>query len=369
MDILFYSPLVFLGISVALQLFQHARFFLPFAFSKSPTKTEAKPPVSVIICARNEAENLKNNLPSFLEQDYPNFEVVVVDHDSTDDTPWILEDFAKKYPNLKLTGVKDNVHFTAGKKYAQTIGIKAATNEHLLFTDADCEVRSKDWISLMMEGYTEGTEIVLGYSPYKKGFGYIGWLARYETFLTGIQYLSWAQAKLPYMGVGRNLSYKKELFFDNRGFASHLHLPSGDDDLFVNETANAKNVNLVLAQDSFIDSYPKETLGAWFRQKRRHLNTASLYKPRHKWSLAGQSIGMNFFWMGLLLSIISINFTLPVLILLAIRTLLVYVSYIKTAKKLGELDLAICWPILEAQILVFDLIVFLANKVSRPKEW
>lgn len=369
MEYLSYSPYVFLGLAVLLQLFHHFKFLLPFAFAKDLEQKKFQEPVSVIICARNEEENLKANLESILQQDYPNFEVVVVNHDSLDGTQDFLESLQADYPHLKLTRAQDSVHFTAGKKYAQTIGIKAASHEHLVFTDADCQAASPQWLQEIANGFREGKEIVLGYSPYDKGFGYAGWLARYETFLTGMQYFSFAHAGLPYMGVGRNLAYLKSLFFKNRGFASHLHLPSGDDDLFVNEVANKENVSLNWKKEAFTFTQPKSSFWKWFLQKRRHLNTVQNYKLRHKWMLLGLSLGRYFFWLGLLLAIIFQTFSITALILIAIRILLVYVTYIKVAKKLDEMDLALCWPFLEIQFLVFDLIVYTSVRIRKPRDW
>ena len=222
-------------------------------------------PISVIISARNEAENLPRFLPAILNQDYPNFEVVVVNDCSVDQTPQILLDMSKNYPHLKLVTVVEHPRFKTGKKFALTMGIKAAANEHLLFTDADCAPASPHWIACMAANFTGETEIVLGYSPYLKTPGFLNAFTRFETLRTGINYLSAAIGRSAYMGIGRNLSYTKSLFFRCKGFASHLHIMAGDDDLFVNRNATPNNTAIEIHPDAFTFSESKQSLSSYYR--------------------------------------------------------------------------------------------------------
>ncbi|WP_374163362.1 glycosyltransferase [Arcticibacter sp. MXS-1] len=169
-------------------------------------------PVSVIICARNEQKNLEENLPLVLEQDYKNFEVVVVNDCSSDDSHLVLQRYAAQYPHLKIVNISEHARFKHGKKFAVTLGIKAASHEYLLFTDADCRPASQHWVDLIQRKFQGGREIVLGYSPYARKGGILNALIRFETFFTGLNYLSFSLAGRPYMGVGRNLAYTRSLF-------------------------------------------------------------------------------------------------------------------------------------------------------------
>ncbi len=263
-----------------------------FIFRKAIKKTpplnlskEKKHPVSVIICARNEAKNLRKNLPSFLEQDYPDFEIIVVNDCSEDDTAEILDALALKHKQLKICTIKKDRKFTHGKKLALTIGIKSAKHDILLLSDADCQPNGNNWIHYMARNYKNKKEIVLGVGLYKKKKGFLNLLIRYETAFIAMQYISMARAGKPYMGVGRNLSYKKELFFKNRGFASHLELQSGDDDLLISEISNKDNTCIENYPESFTYSEPENKFGNWLRQKKRHLTTAKFYQQSVKWML------------------------------------------------------------------------------------
>src|SRR5690606_36351772 len=139
LDILLYSFVVAVVIQVIYFLF----IFGKFAFLKENKKVPKNLPISVIICAKNEANNLKIFLPSVLEQDYPHFQIVLINDASYDDTFDVMEEFANKHNNIKLVNVANNEAFWANKKYALTLGIKAAKHTHLLFTDADCKPLSK----------------------------------------------------------------------------------------------------------------------------------------------------------------------------------------------------------------------------------
>ena len=243
---------------------------------------EKLPPVSIIIAASNELENLRELLPILDKQDYPDFEILIADDRSSDGTYDYLLLNEDKLKHLSFLRVLDlPFHFTA-KKYAVTMAVKKAKHEILLFTDADCRPMGDQWIKTMVSQMTEGKEIVLGFSKYQFFPGKLNSLIRYETFQTALQYLSFALAGVPFMGVGRNLLYKKSLFWKNNGFTSHFGLLSGDDDLFINETATGKNVAVSISEDGYTESEPKKTWSEWFVQKRRHLSVGKKYKFRDK---------------------------------------------------------------------------------------
>ncbi|MFA6278339.1 MAG: glycosyltransferase [Pedobacter sp.] len=259
-------------------------------------------PLSVIICARNEVTNLEKNLPIFLVQDYPAFEIIVVNDRSWDGTADLLERLAKKYDKLKVVTITDGNKFIAGKKFAVTMGIKAATNEWLVFTDADCFPASSNWLRGMQQPTNDQTEIILGYSPYLKKGTLLNAIIRLETFFTAVNYLSFALKRMPYMGVGRNMAYKKSLFFKNKGFAAHMHIPSGDDDLFVNASATKTNTEIRIHRDTHVWSEPKTSFIAYLRQKKRHYGAGKLYQTKHRFLLSIQFIfHLLFYVVGIVL--------------------------------------------------------------------
>jgi poly-beta-1,6-N-acetyl-D-glucosamine synthase len=302
-----YILLIILSFALLLQLVYYLAIFIRVpSFKESSTSySNQNYPVSVVICAKNEAENITAYLPIILEQDYPNFEVIVVNDCSDDDTQDILETLQEKYPHLRTTQIKHDEKFTHGKKLALTIGIKAAKHEWLLLTDADCKPEGKQWIRSMQRNFIPSCDIVLGYGGYYHEKGFLNKLIRFDTFFIALQYLSMALIKMPYMGVGRNLAYRKSLFMENKGFASHAHIQSGDDDLFINEVAIGKTTRVEFSANSHTRSVPKKTFYLWGFQKSRHLSTGKSYKSAHKIVLGGEIFSRFLFYASIFLLLIN----------------------------------------------------------------
>ncbi len=259
-------------------------------------------PVSIIICARDEDENIARNLPGVLVQKYAStHEVVVVNDNSVDDSKYILQELKKTFKFLNVIELTQEAKLISGKKYPLSIGIKEAKYEIVLLTDADCVPSSENWLQKMQDGYTNGVEVVLGYGGYHRLPGVLNKLIRFETFHSGLQYLSYAMAGIPYMGVGRNLSYKRDIFFRNKGFSSINHISSGDDDLFINKVATKTNTAVVLEPEAITLSNPKTSFSGWMKQKKRHYTTAKYYKVKHK-ALLGLYTATQFIFYPLLVA-------------------------------------------------------------------
>ncbi|WP_347158280.1 glycosyltransferase [Pontibacter chitinilyticus] len=336
-----------LGLCVLVQLYFVLIYFLPLTKYKDPD-AGVQHPVSIIVAANDELENLVELLPLLLDQLYPEFEVVLVNDRSEDDTEFYTYELEKQFPNFRVVTIKKTPDYLNAKKYALALGIRAAKYEHLLFTDADCRPCSKNWIAKMQQGYTNGAEVVLGYSPYVQIKGFLNELIRYETLLTGIQYLSHANRGRAYMGVGRNLSYTKACFFKNKGFASHIRTTGGDDDLFVRDAANNSKVSIVIDKEAQTASIPKKTFREWLTQKRRHLSVGSKYKPADKRSI-GAFMGSNILFYLLSGVLLVIHSHLAIFgMLVGIRYLAVLPVYVLAARRLGEDVSAPKLPLLDA---------------------
>jgi hypothetical protein len=360
-----------LGLFILITLVNILFFIGYFSFaSAKETTSNSTPPVSVIICAKNEAENLKDFIPYILEQIYPNFEIILVNDASADDTLEVMEHFEKLDPRIRLVNVQNNEAFWGKKKYALTLGIKKAKNSTLLFTDADCRPESNMWISEMASNFEHEKTIVLGYGGYLKNKGsFLNKLIRYETLLTAIQYFSFAKWGIPYMGVGRNLAYTSEEFYNQNGFATHLHIKSGDDDLFVNQAGTQENTAITFNRSSITRSVPKTSFSTWILQKRRHISTAKFYKKKHKFLLASFYISQIGFWI-LLISLLLLKIHWPIVLgIFILRLLIQYTVYYKSAKKLDEMDLLWLIPFLEVFLIFTQLSIFSMNVFSKPTNW
>lgn len=291
--------------------------FTNYAFAKNSSIIEqSKAPISVIVYSKNNSENLKNNIPIWLEQDYSNFELILINDASIDDTLLVLEDFAKEDSRIKIVNVINNEAFWGNKKYALTLGIKKATNNHLLITDGDCYPASPFWIQQMAMHFSNEKQLVLGYGAYAKAKGLLNKLVRFETFMAALKGFGFAKLGMPYMGVGRNLGYTSNLFFENNGFMSHMNIRSGDDDLFVNQAATKLNYVICDSPESFTFLTPQKSWKTLFNQKRRQLKTAAHYKYSHKIVLSAFYLSNVLFWLGLIASFLFVKWEFVLALLL-----------------------------------------------------
>jgi glycosyltransferase involved in cell wall biosynthesis len=366
--------IVLLVLFTAIQLFYYWYYFARLAFFKEKTSPSAEnmPPVSVIICARNEYDNLVENLPLILEQDYPDFEVVVVNDFSHDESYFLLKSYESKYANFKVIHLRENVNFFEGKKLALAVGIKSAKNEYILLTDADCKPSGKHWIRCMSKEFTPGKDIVLGYGGYNEAPGFLNRLIRFDTMTIAMQFMGMALAGRPYMGVGRNLAYRKSLFFKTGGFTSHYKIKSGDDDLFINQAATGKNTAIALNNECMTFSAPENNFDAWFHQKKRHLSTGKYYKFSDKFILGLHTLSGILFYITLLMSILtapSVNAALIVVAMFILRTATLVLLYYKVGRKLKETKLFLYSPIFDVIFLFLNPIFAISNLFYKENKW
>jgi cellulose synthase/poly-beta-1,6-N-acetylglucosamine synthase-like glycosyltransferase len=341
--------------------------------NKIPFITD-QPPVSVIICAKDESDNLRKYLPFILQQDYPDYEVIVINDGSTDDTEFLLNDLLVEYPNLRSTFVPVGANNLSTKKLGLTLGIKAAKNDLLLFTDADCMPEDKFWIANMARNFTPETEFVLGYGAYLNKKGFLNRLITFDTLFIALQYMGMAAARKPYMGVGRNLAYRKETFFTQKGFASSLHLISGDDDLMVNKASNSRNTRVEISPDSITWSEPNTTYQGWLFQKARHLSASTYYKDSSKLRLGIEPTTRGLFYLAFILVLVYGNVISQIAAgVLFLARFIVQLSIINSsAKHFGDRKYIFTLPVLDIYLPLVSLYLLIIGKLSnhrKPIRW
>ena len=355
-------------IAIALHYFIN---YLPLSLFKSIrfNTEEVSQPVSIVICARNEDDNLTEFLPKILTQDYKDFEVIVVNDCSFDNTENVIDEFVKVFPNLRKANIKEDEYYKHGKKFAMLVGIKAAKYNQVLLTDADCYPVSDQWLKQMASGFSSQKEIVLGYGAYEKRKGFLNKLIRFDTFIIATQYLSAAIKNKPYMGVGRNLAYTKELFFKEKGFSKHYHIISGDDDLFVNQAANDVNVNVCIHKDAITYSKAKKTFKEWRLQKARHLTTSPIYRKTSKLKIAFSYLSQYYFYLSLIALSFSIKTLLLIPIIFCLKIIIQLLILNRASKKLNEKDLLWGSFIYELVLLFIYPIFHLTKLFYKPNKW
>ncbi|MES2800677.1 MAG: glycosyltransferase [Bacteroidota bacterium] len=365
--ILFFSfaAIAFVHLLYVLLLLRKLAFFK----EKKTLEISALPPITVIIAARNESDNLFENLPFILQQNYPEFEVIVINNQSIDDSFYLLKAYQQQYPNLRFIEVEKSKHLRQGKKLPITLGIKGAKYDHLVLTDADCRPMSYNWLTSMASRYTPETELILGYGPYQKKNTFLNRLVRFDTSFIASNYFSFALAKLSYMGVGRNLAYTKELFFKVHGFKSHYSLPSGDDDLFVQQVMTRKNVRIDIEPSSFCFSEAPESFGAWVRQKTRHYSTSKQYNVIKKALLGIYPLTLILMLISFVILLFSSDFRWLTTSVFALVLVIKWWIQGKGLVKLGEKKLANFFPFWDILYAFLIPILFFSVEKKQNNRW
>jgi len=359
-------------ISITLQFLYVVLIYSRLAFRKikkiSPEEN-TQIPITVIIAARNDSDNLFNHLPLILEQDYPEFEVIVVNHQSIDESYHILNAYKMQYPHLKVVEVERSKHLGVGKKLPITLGIKAASHEHLVLTDADCQPTSNQWLKGMAQMFSEKKHLILGYGPYKSERTFLNSVIRFDTTMIAVNYFSFALSKIPYMGVGRNLAYSKTLFNSVHGFKSHYSISSGDDDLFVQEAATKTNCTIQLNPSTFCYSQAKQSWSEWFNQKSRHYSTSVKYSVIKKIMLGTYPLTVLMLLFSFVILLLDNEYSVFALLLMGIITLIKWIVFGKCFAKLKANKFIIFFPFLEILYAIFIPFLYYTSEKPNISKW
>ena len=353
--------IITLGVVILMQILYYTTLFFRFSFHKQkPLEPRKNLPITIVLVAKNDAHQILKTIPELLAQDYPQFEVLVVNDNSNDETPQVIIDLQNRFSNLKLVNLESSVTNIKGKKFPLALGIKAATYEHVLLTDMDCLPASNQWVKLMAKHFNDTTKIVLGFNSIRKKVGFFNALIRYDKLHQAIQYFSYCLAKIPCMGVGQNLAYTKTIFFDNKGFASQNHLQFGDDDLLINQVATSKNCAIEYEKEAHTISRPNPNFHNWFLFKIFSKKVRKLYAPKTRFLLNFYHFLMTFSYiiLGITLYLTLQNFVYLIITLsiIVLKYIIQYVSFGYAAAKLNEKALI-------PHILLFDIIFSIMNPV------
>ena len=363
-----------LAVVLAIQIIYYFCVYGKLIFNKkkkqtedTASQTEALPPVSVVIAAKNEEYHLKDKLVFFLEQDYPEFEVIVVNDASTDECEYVLKAFSKLYPCLKVVNIVENVNKFRGRKFPISLGIKSAKYDHIVLAGPDCVPSGFEWLENFARNLSEKKEVVLGFCTYTKQKGLFKFLLQYDNLTTAMNYMGLALSGHPYRGDGRNIAFKKDLFFKVGGFTKHYNLPLGEDDIFIRNVSTASNTTVSLTPESFLSSDAKHTYKEWKRQKIDRLSTYKYYKPSIKFLLSIPNITTLLFYAFVItLLLLSLPFEY-VILAIVIKFVLQILIYFKSCKRLGIKRVFIFAPLIELYFLLLNAELRLLSLFRKKK--
>lgn len=377
------EPFTILPIASAALFLTQAIYYLGL-YNKIYTHTQKEnnaevnlkhPPLSVIIVAKDAANELKENLPFILEQDYPEFEVIVIYDSAADDCDDVLKLLEDKYPNLYHTFIPDSARYISHKKLGITMGIKASRHDWLVFTESNCRPQSKRWLRQMARNFTPSTEIVLGYSNYEKASGWFNKRITFDTLLNSMRYLGMAISGHPYMGTGRNMAYRKSLYYKQKGFSSHLNLQRGEDDLFINETANEHNTRVETDPESLIRISIPKYKRIWREEKISYMATSRLFKGTARYLMGFETCSRLLFYITTIATI-TISTILHqwiiagiALLLWTLRYVLQLVVFRKASTYLGERKFYGLLPVFDILQPIWNLGFKLQRRIRRKDEF
>ena len=325
--------------------------------------------VSVIVCAHNERKNLETLLPHLLGQQFAPYEIVIVDDTSTDGTRAFLSDQQAQHASLRVIFIEQRPAHVQPKKYALTRAIEVARYDKLLLTDADCQPTSPDWLRLMTYPLSGPTQFVLGYSPYQHRPGWLNRFIRYETLHTGFLYTAAAISGHPYMGVGRNLAYRKLFFEQRNGFAEHQTIVGGDDDLWVNQSATRRNTTVVTDKEAQVYSFPETTWNDYYYQKKRHLHVGQHYRTADKVWLGLLSLSTILVWVAGVPLLLLCNKWIGIVALFLLRWLILAAAFSAARHRLRDSINLWLLPILDYLHVMYYIVVGTLAFSTKTTRW
>lgn len=362
--------ITYISISALLLLYYIGVFSRLIFLKPKSYSPEKMPSVSVVICAKNEAENLERNLKVIMIQKYPNFEVIVVNDQSTDNTENVVKYFCDRNSNLRLLSIKkDIVKPLPGKKFPLRVGVEGATHDIIVVTDADCKPANTLWLNTLVSEFLRETDFVLGYAPFNKTKGLLNKLIRFDNVIAAMQYFSFSLVGMPYMGVGRNMAFRKKEFLNYEESEKAKKILSGDDDLFINKKATRAATEIAIHKDSFMFSNAKNTWTEWLNQKTRHTQTSYHY------SFLSQFLLFMFALLNFSFYLFPVTFlfvpTNPLYLAIPFATVLLVKLYVhaKVAVKLSNEDLPVLSIFLDLLYVMHLPVIFMKSIFAKKIAW
>ncbi|MDD2322348.1 MAG: glycosyltransferase [Bacteroidales bacterium] len=364
-----FSLLVLYALSFLIQMFYYWVWLSGIAFLGRRPAWENNKGVSVILCAKDDFHHLENNLSHILSQNYPTFEVIVVNDNSVDESDLLLESLTKQFSNLKVLRMNSSLNFFKGRKFPLSIGIRSASYDTILLTEVDCKPASPYWIQRMMSAFEPSKEVILGYHAYPASKGVWNKLIRYDHLFSALRFLSFARRKYPFTGTVKNLAFKKSVVQHQKVLPDLYYITAGDDDLFINRIVNRKNTTLQLHPESFTISQPPKSFRGWIALKRRENAGTAYIKLKHRWMLRGYVITQWLFFVLFILLIALFYSPLLVTILFLLREISHAIIIKYSSRKLNERDLFLTSFAGELFMLLINPIIVLAARTTKTTKW
>lgn len=345
----------------------HLGIFAGSVFAK-PTENQAKRiPISVIVYAKNNVQELRNLLPVLLNQNYHQFELVLVNNASTDDTLYLIKEYALMYPNIRLVDVVNNEAFWGNKKYAVTLGIKASKYEYLVFVDANKKIHSYNWLVQLTSHFTLNKTVVIGTSFYSRKKGFFNKFLRFDHTMQQMQSVAWSKSGAPYSLNLENMAVKKEEFYRVNGFINHMQKPLFMNEYLLNDVSTSKNTVLCEHPDAMTEVEPVLKRSDFRQLKKQQLQLLKNIKAGASFRIKLFNLTQFLFLIVTVCSFLTLEYWYVTLGLVMLRYALAWTLFAKTAKKYRYKDLIFLFPLFDLFYIFMQMQLFLGSLLTKSK--
>lgn len=337
------------------------------------------PKVSIIAYSFTEFEETENYLEMVMSQDYPNFEVILVNEGSADSTGLLTERIGKKYGDrLYITFIPHDAHNLSRRKLAYTVGMKAAKGEIALTTASNCRIPSRRWLSEMMKPFVEDStiDIVLGYThvDFRELHGAGKWYRQMDATLTACQWIGSAMLEKPYRGDCFNLAYRRQIFFEQKGYSHTIHLVNGDDDIFLTPIMDGFNTAVAISPASILTTEWDEVANRVLADMKERYQFTSQFLPPLPFIRSG--IGSLMQWLTLLSAVAaaiaawpSYMGTITAIVFLTVFWISETLIYRRTARRLESIGLWWSFPLFLLWLPIGNFIFKSRRRSNRRKNF
>ena len=216
--------------------------YLKLAWHKKENFNPAPHQVTIMLSLRNEEERIREMMTKFTELPFEDYQVMVINEVSEDNTLEILNVLAETNPRIKVTSLSQETRFM--EKQAINIGLKGAQSPWIVQLPPTTGSISQEWLTKLTGLLDKDTDAVIGYTNVERNKGFRNLLCRMERFHQFMLSGSWILAGMPFVFSENNVLFNKSMYFDTLGFRQKLNRNFANLELIFNENFKPNRIKV-----------------------------------------------------------------------------------------------------------------------------